>query len=167
MTLEELNSINENELREHLAVCCGSTNWQTALMQLRPFSDTADLFDKSLQAWNSTTESDWLEAFSHHPKIGDLESLKKKFANSRHLAGAEQASVQHADDMILKKLAAGNDAYEKKFGFIFIVCATGKQADEMLALLEIRLPNDRETELKTAAAEQHKITTLRLQKLIA
>lgn len=167
MTLEELNSMNEVELREQLAVCCGSTHWQTVLMTLRPFLDTTDLLDKSQQAWNSTTETDWLEAFSHHPKIGDLESLKKKFVNSRHLAGAEQSTVQHADENLLKKLAAGNDAYEKKFGFIFIVCATGKQADEMLALLETRLPNERETELKTAAAEQHKITTLRLQKLIA
>ncbi len=167
MTVTVLNALSEQELREQLTICCGSSTWQDEIMRLRPFNDYDDLQEKSQRAWHATRETDWLEAFSHHPKIGDIESLKKKFASTQHLAGAEQSSVQHASEETLNRLAAGNDAYEKKFGFIFIVCATGKSADEMLRLLEERLPNDRATELQIAANEQHKITALRLKKLLA
>lgn len=132
-----------------------------------PFSDRDALLQKADDVWNGLSESDWREAFAHHPKIGDVESLKKKFATTASLASNEQASVKQASQQTLQSLTRGNDAYEEKFGFIFIVCATGKSAEEMLRILQSRLPNNREEEIKIAAAEQAKITTLRLQKCLA
>ena len=136
-------------------------------MQSKPFADIHDLLLKADKAWNLTNEKDWMEAFSHHPKIGDLKSLEQKFASTKALAGSEQASVQTASQKILEQLAEGNTLYEKKFGFIFIVCATGKSAEEMLGILNGRIRNDRPTELKIAVGEQQKIIKLRLQKLIS
>jgi OHCU decarboxylase len=95
-----------------------------------------------------------------------VNSLKAKYAATGHLAAAEQAGVSDASDAVITRLAAGNAAYEQRFGFIFIVCATGKTAAEMLALLEERLDNDRDTELAIAAEEQLKILMIRLEKLL-
>jgi OHCU decarboxylase len=106
-----------------------------------------------------------LAAFAAHPRIGDVDSLRTKFAHTKTWASGEQAGVDAASEDTLIRLADGNDAYFDRFGYIFIVCATGKSADQMLALLEARLPNDAVTELPIAAAEQRKITQLRLQKL--
>jgi 2-oxo-4-hydroxy-4-carboxy-5-ureidoimidazoline decarboxylase len=167
MSLETINSLPESEASKALHTCCGSHRWVNAMLAARPFRDTASCLQAAQQAWSATTASDWLEAFSHHPKIGDLDSLTKKFASTSHLAGKEQAAVGNASRSTLEALAKGNEEYERKFGFIFIIFATGKSADEMLALLQQRLPNDRTTELNIAAGEQLKITLLRLQKLIA
>lgn len=111
------------------------------------------------------SDEDWLQAFDAHPKIGDVTSLKKKYANTHSLASGEQSATAAADESVLQRLKNGNDAYADKFGFIFIVCATGKSADEMLALLEARLPNTRAQEIENAAREQAKITHIRLDKL--
>ena len=110
---------------------------------------------------------DYLEAFEGHPRIGDVESLAKKYANTKGWAGGEQKGLESADREVLQRLAKGNADYEAKFGHIFIVCATGKSAAEMLALLEARMPNDPKTEVMVAAEEQNKITRLRLKKLLA
>ena len=112
------------------------------------------------------TEADYLQAFEGHPKIGDITSLKAKYANTKELASGEQSAVDEASDEVLERLAQGNDTYQEKFGFIFLVCATGKSAAEMLALLEMRLPNDRATELINAAEEQRKIFHIRLGKML-
>ena len=109
--------------------------------------------------------ADWLEAFAAHPRIGDLDALRKKFASTANWCAGEQAGVAAADEAVLTALADGNRAYEARFGYIFIVCATGKSAAEMLAILTARLANDPEVELKVATAEQAKITRLRLEKL--
>jgi 2-oxo-4-hydroxy-4-carboxy-5-ureidoimidazoline decarboxylase len=167
MTLQDLNALPPDELRRLLATCCGAKRWIDGMVGKAPFADEAALFRAADAAWSDCVDEDRLEAFSHHPKIGDLDSLKKKFASTQHLAASEQGNVAHASEGTLLALRDGNDAYEKKNGFIFIVCATGKSAEEMLALLQSRLANDRETELSNASAEQHKITRLRLQKLIA
>jgi OHCU decarboxylase len=132
-----------------------------------PFSNDPELFARSAFVWRQAQESDLLEAFAAHPQIGDLESLQKNWASTKQLAGREQVGVEMADATVLARLADGNREYLIKFGFIFIVCATGKSADEMLALLEQRLPNDRTAELALAASEQLKITHLRLRKLVA
>ncbi len=134
----------------------------------RPFFSIDEMLVVADREWFSLGESEWLEAFSHHPKIGEggIEGLRKKFASTAAWASKEQSGVAAADEQTLHALAAGNEAYEKKFGFIFIVCAMGKSAGEMLALLESRLSNDRQTELQKAAAEQAKITKLRLEKLL-
>lgn len=167
MTLEELNNLSDKHFIEEIQKACGSTSWLKQMSDFRPFKNAEELILKAEEAWSNTTEKDWLEAFDHHPKIGDLNSLENKFASTKALAGGEQASVQSASNETLTELAQGNAEYEKKFGFIFIVCATGKSAEEMLALLNARLPNDRSTELKTAAAEQQKITQLRLKKILS
>lgn len=167
MTIQELNNLSDEQLKEELFKCCGSSLWGEKMMAAKPFSDMNDLLAKADRAWNSTNEKDWMEAFSHHPKIGDLKSLEKKFASTKALAGSEQASVHSASQKTLEQLAEGNTLYENKFGFIFIVCATGKSAEKMLAMLNDRITNDRTNELKMAAGEQQKIIKLRLQKILS
>ncbi|MFM7217855.1 MAG: 2-oxo-4-hydroxy-4-carboxy-5-ureidoimidazoline decarboxylase [Bacteroidota bacterium] len=167
MKLDEINTMSTPAVKEWLTTCCGSGLWIDKMVSVRPFESEEDLLSKAGDAWRITNEEDWLEAFRHHPKIGDLESLKKKFATTEHLASSEQAAVNHAADATLRELAEGNDAYEQRFGFIFIVCATGKSADEMLSLLKLRLRHDRDEELRIAAGEQLKITLLRLKKSLS
>lgn len=167
MTLEELNNLSQQEAFDELFKCCGCTNWANKLSAQRPFESIQDLFSKSDQLWAGATKEDGLEAFQHHPKIGDIKSLEKKFASTKEWAGGEQAGVNTASQVVLQELAKGNADYEHKFGYIFIVCATGKSAEEMLALLNNRLGNDAETELKIAMGEQNKITKIRLEKLVA
>jgi len=131
-----------------------------------PADDMVELLYDAEDQWYECTEADWLEAFGHHPKIGDMDSLKKKFATTAGWASGEQGAVAEASEQTIEALAKGNAEYEKKFGFIFIVCATGKSADEMLQLLQQRLPNDKEHEIVIAMDEQNKITQIRLQKLV-
>ena len=114
------------------------------------------------QAFDQLDRDDWLEAFAGHPRIGDLDSLRHRFAATAALAAAEQAGTREASDRVLRALAQGNADYERRFGHLFIVCATGKSADEMLAILDQRLSNDPDVELEIAAGEQRKITRLRL-----
>ncbi len=167
MTLHELNILPANQLKEALFNCCGSTAWVNKMLPFFPADDMVELLNDAEEQWYQCSEADWLEAFTHHPKIGDIESLKKKFASTAQWAGNEQGAVAQASGETLTALAKGNDEYEKKFGFIFIVCATGKPADEMLALLQARLPNSKQQEIKNAMEEQNKITQLRLQKLLS
>lgn len=166
MDLTTLNELSPTEASHAFMQCCTATQWVEQLVLARPFSSASELKTKADDIWHKLTEKDFLEAFDGHPKIGDVGSLKAKYANTKALASGEQSSVNHASDEVINALAAGNTAYEEKFGFIFIVCATGKSAAEMLALLEARLPNDRETELKNAAEEQRKIYHIRLEKLL-
>ncbi len=166
MTLHDLNTLSKNQLRQELFKCCGSHAWVDRMLNFFPADDMAELLYDAEDQWYECGEADWLEAFTHHPKIGDMDSLKKKFATTAGWASGEQGAVAHASEETLHALAKGNAAYEKKFGFIFIVCATGKSADEMLQLLNERLPNSREEEIKIAMDEQNKITQIRLQKLV-
>jgi 2-oxo-4-hydroxy-4-carboxy-5-ureidoimidazoline decarboxylase len=140
--------------------------WAKKMAAHRPFSSLADCQAQALTIWQRLTEEDYLEAFDGHPKIGNLASLAEKYAATHALASGEQRTVAVADAQTLAALARGNQQYESQNGFIFIVCATGKSASEMLALLEARLTNTRSQELKIAAEEQAKITALRLEKLV-
>ena len=142
---------------------CGSTRWVDRMMARRPFGNDARLLFAARNEWFGLTEADWLEAFSHHPKIGDRAALAERFPATHDLSAKEQAGVGGAGADVITALAEANDLYEQRFGFIFIVCATGKTAEEMLQLLRDRLPNDRATELRVAAEEQAKITALRLR----
>jgi 2-oxo-4-hydroxy-4-carboxy-5-ureidoimidazoline decarboxylase len=135
-------------------------------MNFFPIEDLVELLDDAEEQWYKCSPEDWKEAFSHHPKIGDIDSLKKKFASTANWAIGEQGRASTASEETIKSLAKGNKEYEDKFGYIFIVCATGKSADEMLTILESRLPNDPEKEIEIAADEQNKITRLRLEKLL-
>lgn len=167
MTIEKFNGLAKDERAAMLKSCCGSATWVDQLVKLMPFTDGQQLIKAAESVWYEVCkENDWLEAFTHHPKIGDLSSLREKFASTAHLAGGEQAAVSQASEQVLTSLARLNSEYESKFGFIFIVCATGKPADEMLRLLEDRLQNDMLSELRIAMGEQHKISLLRLRKLI-
>lgn len=162
--LSELNQLPAAEAEAHFLKCCGSRAWARAMAAARPFRDAPSVHEKSADVWRSLSVNDRLEAFTAHPKIGDVNSLRAKYANTKAWASGEQSGVQGADEAVLQGLAAGNAAYEKKFGFIFIVCATGKSAAEMLALLQSRLPNDRELEIQNAGDEQLKITSIRINK---
>lgn len=131
-----------------------------------PIEDQEELLEKAEEFWIDSSEADWLEAFDHHPKIGDVGSLSKKFADTKEWAGEEQKRVDSATREVIDQLAKLNVDYERKFGFIFIVCATGKSAEEMLEILQSRIGNDYQSELRRAMEEQHKITVLRLKKLL-
>ncbi|MFN8589594.1 MAG: 2-oxo-4-hydroxy-4-carboxy-5-ureidoimidazoline decarboxylase [Candidatus Eisenbacteria bacterium] len=167
MTLAALDAADAATAAAAFERCCGAAAWVRAMLAARPFAGVAALHAAADACAATLAESDWLEAFSHHPRIGDVSALRAKFATTATWAGGEQSGTAAADDATLHALARGNDAYFEKFGFIFIVCATGLTAAEMLARLEARLPNDRATELRNAAAEQLKITHLRLDKLLS
>ena len=167
MTIEELNRLTGPALREVLGLCCGAAAWLEGMLGLFPVATSAVLLREAERIWYSCEEKDWREAFTHHPKIGDLESLRVKWHSTGQWAAGEQSGVKVASEDVLEKLAAGNEAYEKKFGYIFIVCATGKSAEEMLALLTARLSNTAGTEIGIAMGEQNKITRIRLEKLLA
>ena len=160
MDITTFNTLDKPIAAKHLMNCCGSTNWVSRMMEHFPFAGEAALVDCATAIWYSCSESDWRESFTHHPKIGDLKSLAEKFA------GKEQAGVAVATLETIKALADGNAEYESKFGFIFIVCATGKSAEEMLQLLQDRLKNTTEEELHIAMGEQQKITIIRFKKLL-
>jgi len=115
--------------------------------------------------WGGLGREDWLEAFAHHPEIGDVDRLRERFGAGAAFSEGEQAGVEGAGEEVLRRLAAGNRAYREKFGHVFLVCATGKTAAQMLELLEARLPAEPAAELEVAAGEQAKITRLRLEKL--
>jgi len=159
MKIEELNKVTEAEAEKLFMQCCTSSSWVSKMIKARPFTDQKILVTKANQNWQRLDESDYLEAFEGHPRIGDVNSLREKYASTKKLASGEQIAVQDASEEILTELATGN-------GFIFIVCATGKSALEMLELLTERLANDRTTELMKAAEEQRKIFQIRLDKCL-
>jgi 2-oxo-4-hydroxy-4-carboxy-5-ureidoimidazoline decarboxylase len=165
MNVETLNAMAPGDVRAALLRCCGSRRWADRMLARRPFASAADLFSAADKIWAGLDRADWLEAFAAHPRIGDLDGLKKKFAATATWSAGEQAGVVGAEEEVLRELAEGNRQYEERFGHIFIVCATGKTAAEMLRLLRERLPNVPAKELAIAAAEQAKIMRLRLEKL--
>ena len=154
-----------DEARDLLRSCCGASAWVERMMARRPFGSHDALMATARDEWFGLQRSDWLEAFGHHPKIGDRDSLRQRFARTAHLSEREQAGVDGASEDVLEALAAGNREYERRFGYIFIVCASGKPADAMLELLRRRLTNPPAVEILVAAGEQAKITELRLKKL--
>jgi 2-oxo-4-hydroxy-4-carboxy-5-ureidoimidazoline decarboxylase len=161
---QRMNRMTDAELIDQLLRCCSSTAWCDAVARRRPFADRTHLHRVADEAFDALSQEDWLQAFAGHPKIGDIGALRIRFGGDADWSQAEQSPVASADEETLVALADGNRRYEAKFGFIFIVCATGKSAAEMLRLLLLRLPGDRQTEIAAAAAEQRKITHLRIDK---
>jgi len=159
MTLGDLNALEPSRAYQELLRCCGSSRWAAAMTAARPFETVDAMQTRGSAMWSSLGREDWLEAFAAHPKIGEQ---RKVSAWSQ----AEQAGMQSADSASRTRLAVLNAEYEARFGYIFIVCATGKSPAEMLSMLEARLPNDADRELPIAAEEQRKITALRLDKLV-
>ncbi len=164
--IEAFNRLEPALAAEELSRCCGSSRWVSEMLKRRPYQDFDDICHAAEALWWSLGREDWLEAFSHHPKIGDIGKLREKFAATAQWAQGEQAGVNAASEETLAALAEGNHLYEERFGYIFIVCATGKSAPEMLTLLQNRLGNEPDAELKIAAGEQAKITRIRLEKLL-
>ena len=167
MHLEEFNRQSPEKVRNDLFKCCGSNSWIDMLMEKFPFDSLDDLKISSDRIWFNCTKNDWLEAFSHHPKIGDTQGVAGKHNDTLEWARQEQSAVKDARQIILDDLTKANKLYENKFGFIFIVCATGKSAEEMLNMLNERLKNEPEKELHIAVNEQNKITHLRIDKLFS
>jgi 2-oxo-4-hydroxy-4-carboxy-5-ureidoimidazoline decarboxylase len=165
--LSRLNGLPEREAQSAFVRCCGAARWAKAMSAGRPYADAAALHAAAERELAALGRADWLEAFSHHPRIGDRASLAARFPTTAGWSQAEQGGVGAAAEDVLDGLLRGNREYEARFGHIFIVCATGRSAAEMLALLRERLPNDAERELEIAAAEQRKITAIRLKKLLA
>ncbi|MBK7561360.1 MAG: 2-oxo-4-hydroxy-4-carboxy-5-ureidoimidazoline decarboxylase [Chitinophagaceae bacterium] len=166
MTLHELNILSQPQLKEALLKCCGSASWVKMMMAYFPADDLVELLEDAEEKWYDCSEDDWREAFAQHPKIGDIDALSEKFASTADWASGEQSGINNVSRETMAALAEGNRLYEEKFGYIFIVCATGKSAEEMLALLQSRLSNTPEVEIKIAADQQNEITKLRLQKLL-
>lgn len=164
--LARLNSLSADEAQFELLKCCGSKEWARRVCQARPFSNVDELTKQSEAVWRSLERSDWLEAFRSHPKIGERKASSTVAAAAEKWSEQEQAGIDSSTQDVMSALAELNAQYEQKFGFIFIVCATGKSSEEMLALLRERFGNSPEEELRIAAVEQAKITELRIKKLI-
>ena len=164
--LRQLNSLSRSEAQDAFLKCCGSTAWAKAMSAARPFATRDQLFLNADEVWWSLTEDDWLEAFGAHPKIGEQKAATPQSADAQQWSSQEQSESQKAAGETKAALANGNREYERRFGFIFIICASGKSADEILSALNDRLNNEPSTELRLAAEEQRKITRLRLAKLL-
>ena len=165
--LSKWNLADQDSAVSSLLSCCASPRWATAVAFKRPFSDEAQLFSAADQVWSTMEEPDWLEAFKAHPRIGQAIGEQKAAHGSEQSvtwSRQEQASTAAADDAVLAELAAKNLRYEELFGMTYIVCATGKSADQMLQILRERLGNDRETEMRRAVEEQRLILGIRLKK---
>jgi len=157
-----LDAAGQDEAAALLRTCCGSTRWVDRMLGRRPFGTRDCLLAAAREEWFTLSHADWREAFAHHPAIGERESLRRRFPSTGHLSEREQAGVATAPDDVIDALARANAEYLQTFGWIFIVCATGRSAEEMLALLRARMANDPETEIRVAAEEQARITELRL-----
>src|SRR2546429_7399974 len=164
--LEALNSLSPEQANREFLKCWGSGTWARAMSGVRPFATVAELLVTADDVWSSLSNEDWLEAFHAHPKIGERKASTAQSEQAQKWSAQEQAGTHEATAETKAALAEGNRKYIERFGFIFIICASGKSAEEMLASLNNRLQNDAQTELKIAAEEQRKITRLRLENLI-
>lgn len=166
MTVDELNQLSAPEAEAEFLKCCGSRVWAKRMASARPFVNEEQLLAQADAISATLTDEDWLDAFRAHPKIGEQRAAAGQTPQEANWSAQEQSGMQAAATDTVARLASGNRDYEAKFGFIFIVCASGKSSDEMLSMLNDRLQNDPPLELGVAAAEQQKITRLRLEKLL-
>ncbi|HKX30740.1 MAG TPA: 2-oxo-4-hydroxy-4-carboxy-5-ureidoimidazoline decarboxylase [Blastocatellia bacterium] len=164
--IQRLNAASREEAFADLLACCGSIKWAQRMTDLRPYADWASIREAAERLWWELRPDDWLEAFASHPKIGERQAERNRSTQSAAWSAGEQSGIRDATEETLAALAEANRTYQDRFGYIFIICATGKQTAEMLAQCRQRLSNDPETEFRIAAAEQHQITEIRLKKLI-
>ncbi len=165
--LARWNGLPQEEAAREIVACCGSGTWATKMASKRPIQDEATLLALSDEIWHALSEADRLEAFRSHPRIGESGADNTVAPQSSAWSEQEQQKVAAADDAVKMALKWGNREYEQKFGRIFIVCATGKSANEILEILRRRLHNDDATELQLAAEEQQKIMHIRMKKWVA
>lgn len=164
--LQQFNQLPAAEAEAELLKCCGSARWARRVAAERPFAGAREMFDAAERIWWELDEPDWLEAFRSHPQIGEKKAEVDQQPLARRWSEQEQSGTSSASRETMNALATGNRIYQEKFGYIYIVCATGKTSDEMLAILNERLHHDADAELRVAAEEQRRITALRLQKLL-
>ncbi len=172
--LDRLNALDSAQAFEMFSRCCGSQRWSSQMVARRPFTSSEHLLAAASEVDATLGREDWLEAFDHHPRIGDREVLRARLAAAAATASpqgsgwerGEQAGVRADDEQLLDELAAANAAYEDRFGFIFLICASGLDGTTMLARCHERMSNDIDVEWTVAAAEQAKISRLRLAKLL-
>ena len=167
MTLAELNALPHDRAEEELRKCCGSTVWAGRMSRSRPFASFDRLTQAAGEIWWRLDRADWMEAFRAHPQIGGRQAAAHTSAEAQAWSVQEQAGISRAGVRLASELEEANQEYLAKFGYIFIVCASGKSADEMLSILRSRLPNSPDQEIRVAAEEQNKITCLRLEKLLS
>ena len=165
MTLAEFNGLPGAQAESLLMDCCGSARWAASVASRRPYANVDALHKSADSIWWKLERADWLEAFSHHPQIGEKPAGGSESA--RKWAVGEQSGARAAGDDVKSRLARANRAYFEKFGYIYIVCATGKTAEGMLAILNQRLQNDLPSEISVAAEQQRLITRIRLDKLLS
>ncbi len=164
--LARLHALGDAELRATLHAACGSSKWVDGMLKRSPFADESAFFAAADEVWFALGREDWLEAFSHHPRIGERNLSQAKFAATAAQSSREQSGMAGASEAVRSEFAAKNADYERKFGHVFLICATGKTGDEMLGSLRTRLHNDAATELRNAAQEQSRIVRIRLGKLV-
>ncbi|HST51486.1 MAG TPA: 2-oxo-4-hydroxy-4-carboxy-5-ureidoimidazoline decarboxylase [Pyrinomonadaceae bacterium] len=164
--IEKLNNMTADEKRAALLACCGSTRWAEEVSALLPMWDVVQLLIIGERIWGELAREDWLEAFRAHPRIGEKKAEAEVSEAARRWSDGEQSRASAASQETLDALAGANREYEEKFGFIFIVCATNRSAEQMLSHLRERMKNDEETEIRIAAEEQWRITELRIKKLL-
>jgi 2-oxo-4-hydroxy-4-carboxy-5-ureidoimidazoline decarboxylase len=157
------NQSDERSALEGMLACCAARRWAQSMAALRPFQTVETLSLTADEVWSTMEEADWMEAFASHPRIGERKASPEP-GQSAAWSEQEQSGASSAANTVLAQLAAANAAYEQRFGFTYIVCATGKNADEMLGILERRVANDRAAELREAAEQQRQITQIRLRK---
>lgn len=160
------NEASEAEAKGAMLACCGAKRWAEAMVASRPISESAELSAAADRAWAGMAEPDWLQAFACHPRIGERKTAHAS-AQSQAWSTQEQSGAKNAREQVLAELAADNALYEERFGFTYIVCASGKNAQEMLSILKRRLGNRREEELREAAEQQRQIMQIRLGKWLA
>ena len=165
-SIYRINSLPTEQAEAEFLKCCGSRRWAARMSAARPFENVEEMVITADRIWWSLESSHWLEAFDSHPKIGEKKAAAPVADQFLSWSQTEQSGMRDSTQQTMDQLAELNRQYQKRFGFIYIVCATGKSAEEMLAILRDRLDNDRAIELNNAAREQAKITTLRLNKLI-
>ena len=165
-SLEQLNALAEAEVEKELRQCCGCVDWAKRMIAARPFRDLDHLTETAERIWWSLEPDQWLEAFHSHPRIGERKAAATISAGAQEWSENEQSGVRDSAQKTIDELARLNQEYEEKFGYIFIICATGKSSEEMLNSLRGRLHNSPDEELRIAATEQAKITQLRLRKLL-
>ncbi|MDB4951944.1 MAG: Allantoicase [Gemmatimonadetes bacterium] len=163
--LERLNALPADEADAEMRRCCGSPEWARRMAAARPFVSEEELLDAADATWDALPPEEWLAAFRAHPRIGERKAERPQ-AGTAAWSAQEQAGVGDADADTRAALAEANRAYEERFGWIFLVCATGRTAGEMLASARARLDNEPDDELRVAADEQRRITRLRLEKLL-
>jgi len=165
-SIERLNDLSALDATAEFLKCCGATKWAQKMAAARPFVTEQELFARADDISSSLEDEDWLEAFRAHPKIGEKKAATVQSQQEQKWSAQEQSGVSAASESTIAQLAARNREYQDRFGFIFIVCASGKSPDEMLAILNSRIDNNPRTELRIASEEQRKITRLRLEKLL-